>query len=99
MTSRSKRVLMCGGPANGTWRVVEHWEREIHVVVPPGPIRATEELEPSTPELPRAIYRIMPMNVLGHQMYVAVAIEEHYDDRAILRNLLQRDVAQHLGVW
>lgn len=96
----ARTVLMCGGPADGTWMVQPHMEREIRVIVrKPVRVVSPEELaaESILPEM--VLYRVMPVAILGHDLWVAVAVEQAYDDRAVLRAILQRDVAQHLGAY
>lgn len=90
---------MCGGPAHGTWRVLEPWEKTVDVLAPVQIRWTPEPVDPNSPALKRITYRIMPLVILGHELFVGVATDEAYDDCAILKAVLQRDVAQHLGVY
>lgn len=96
----SRTVLMCGGPADGTWMVQPEGAREIRVVVRK-PVRVVpqEEILAEGPLPEMVLYRVMPCMILGHELWVAVAVEEAYDDRAVMRAVLQRDVATQLGAF
>jgi hypothetical protein len=50
-------------------------------------------------ELTRVRYRITSVPVAGHELWIGVCEAEAYDDRAVLRAILQRDVAQYLGAY
>ncbi len=95
-----RTVLMCGGPADGTWMVQPFQEREIRVIVRK-PVRVVSQEEALAegvlPEM--VLYRVMPCMILGHELWVAVAVEEAYDDRVIMKAVLNRDVATQLGAY
>ncbi|GGR51534.1 hypothetical protein GCM10010282_50560 [Streptomyces roseolus] len=66
------RVLFCGGPADGQWRDVQPVRAggavvETEVVAPPTPL----EFANGTGTLTKVRYRIWPIILLGHHMYVA----------------------------
>lgn len=94
----SHEVICCGGPADGTWRVVEG--REFRVLVP-ALVNPRDEDLAGDPEYPlqEVIYRVTPVPILGRELWVAVAIAEAYDDQAVIRAIFQRDVAKHLGAY
>lgn len=97
MIMESKTVLMCGGPADGRWVVVEgRTETQRVMTLPRLDFSAPPEAETA---LTYVDYRIMPLSLLGHQMWIGVAVDEAYDDRAIMKAVLQRDVAAHLGAY
>jgi hypothetical protein len=91
----SREVLCCGGPLVGTWRVEQ--AHEFHVPVTPR-IVDWKNIDPEG-ILKTVIYRLVPCMILGHELWVAVAVDEAYDDRAVLRAILQRDVATYLGAY
>lgn len=90
----NREVICCGGPADGTWRVEQ--AREFRVLAP-----AKIDFRNTDPEYAgqEVIYRVTPCMILGHELWVAVAVDEVYDNRAVLRAILQRDVAKHLGAY
>ena len=95
----SRTVLMCGGPADGRWVAVEGDTRDWNCLVSK-PVRWTPGLEDTDIPLPKQVcYRIMPLSILGHDMWVGVAVDEAYDDRSIMKAVLNRDVAAHLGAY
>ena len=96
----AREVLMCGGPADGRWVTFEPDVRDWYVYET-SHMRVTVGV-PVDPEgpLPRKIrYRIQPCMILGHELWVGVAVDEAYDDLAVMKAILQRDVAQHLGAY
>lgn len=97
----ARTVLMCGGPADGRWVVVEHGARDWDAVrMPRGQERwIPGPIDPQGPMPERVRYRIQPIMILGHELWIGVAIDEAYDDRAVIRAILQRDVAAHLGAY
>lgn len=98
MIQKTNAVLLCGGPADGQWRVIEGNTLEIFVQEP---VRwATSVLDTVIPEPRRIEYRVVPVQVLSRRLLVGVVVDAAYlagDDSAILKAVLQRDVAQHLG--
>lgn len=102
MTTRSpgsRTVLMCGGPADGRWVTVESPGRDWECSTLPRVQWTPEVIDTNVPEPHRTLYRIMPLAILGHQMWVGVALDDAYDDRAIMKAVLNRDVAAHLGAY
>ena len=93
----SKIVLMCGGPADGRWVIVED-VRDWYCIIP-SRILVHDPLDPVSTMPERVRYRIQPTMILGHELWVGVAVDEAYDDRAIMKAILQRDVAERLGAY
>jgi hypothetical protein len=88
MTARN--VLMCGGPADGRWVAVQDASRDWECV--------TVDADGTTTHR----YSIVPIMIVSRKMYVGVVVDAAYlsnDDGAILRAVLQRDVAQYLGAY
>ncbi len=94
----SKTVLMCGGPADGWWVVVDDPSRDWEVQSLP---KIQWAGDPTTVSEPRRYrYKIYSQPLLGETMWVGVALSEDIDPmRVIMRAILQRDVAQHLGAY
>lgn len=95
----ARTVLMCGGPADGRWVVVEHGARRWEVITPSEPVRLNQGPSDSVTTANRVQYYLRPIMILGHELWVGVAVDEAYDDRAVIRAILQRDVAAHLGAY
>lgn len=97
----SKTVIMCGGPADGRWVVVPGGDRDWYAIKPfridLGSIH--DPVEPLGPVPERVRYNIRPIMILGHELWIGVAVDEAYDDRAVMRAIIQRDVAAHLGAY
>ncbi|MFE6222956.1 hypothetical protein [Streptomyces sp. NPDC057854] len=91
------RVLFCGGPADGQWRDVQPVRAggavvEVEVVAPPTPL----EFVNGTGTLAKVRYRLWPITLLGHHMYVAAPRGDHNESDSVLYGVLRRDVADHL---
>jgi hypothetical protein len=102
----TRTVLMCGGPADGRWVTVPPGVTYQDVLKPGHPpvrmISQEEALDRGLDiqeTLARVRYRIMPVPLMGHELWVGVCEDEAYDDRAVLRAIFQRDVAAHLGAY
>lgn len=97
----TKTVLMCGGPADGRWVAVEDHTRDWECVTADW----TGSDDPSVPVADGFTthrYNIVPIQVLSRKLWVGVIVDAAYlanDDRAILKAVLQRDVADHLGAF
>jgi hypothetical protein len=98
----SKGVLMCGGPANGRWVTVEDQTQTWEISVPDW----TESTDPTVPlaaTFHREKYNIVPVVILSRRMWVGVFVDDRYlaggGDEVILKAVLQRDVAEHLGAY
>lgn len=98
-----KMILMCGGPADGRWVAVEPLATYQDVIKPGHPpvqVVSTEQaLSQVQADLERVRYHIVPVKILTHDLWVGVCEDEAYDDRAVLRAILQRDVADRLGAY
>lgn len=92
----SKTILMCGGPAHGCWRVVEDGVWDIRVLVP-----AKLSFRDTDPEYAgqEVTYRVQVIPLFGHDLWLGIAVDEAYDNRSVMRAVLQRDVAQALGAY
>lgn len=99
---------MCGGPADGRWVAVPPGATYQDVMKPGRPpVRVVSQeqaldegiLGDVMADLERVRYRIVPVKVVGHELWIGVCEDEAYDDRAVLRAILQRDVADRLGAY
>lgn len=90
----SKKILMCGGPAHGCWRVVEDGVWDIRILAPASPLTADPEYAGQ-----EVAYRVQVIPLFGHDLWLGIAIDEAYDNRSVMRAVLQRDVAQALGAY
>lgn len=91
----SRKVLMVGGPADGTWRVFRG-AVFIHVEMPP--ITFVDD----SPEPVKHFYERERFFISGHELALAICLSEPWTtagrNRAVLRAILQRDVAAVMGV-
>lgn len=96
----SKTVLMCSGPADGRWVTVEDHVHAWEIAVPvwTGSLRPEDPLASGFTSHRYQIYR---EDLFGGTLWVGVPVDELYDGdrRVIMRAVLQRDVAQHLGAY
>jgi hypothetical protein len=90
------KVLFCGGPVNGQWREMDiprlghsQW---VEVVAPPTPL----DMRRGTGTLTKVKYRLWPISILGHHLWVAAVADDHNESDSVLYAILQRDVADHL---
>lgn len=90
------KVLFCGGPADGQWRDVDmdrhDRRRHYEVVAPPTPL----DMVRGTGTLRKFMYRIWPVQILGHALMVAAPEADHNESDSVLYAVLRRDVADHL---
>lgn len=96
-----RTILMCGGPADGRWIAVPPGQHTVDVAKPV-PVRAVSRkdiMADVVADLERVRYHVVPVQVVGHELWVGVCEDGAYDDRDVLRALLQRDVAAHLGAY
>jgi hypothetical protein len=92
---------MCGGPADGRWVVVQDGTRDWECLTANW-TGSTDPAVPAADSMTSHRYSIVPVHLMGRKMYAGVIVDAAYlsnDDSAILRTLLQRDVAQHLGAY
>ena len=96
---KTKRVLLCGGHLDGQWVDVPDSEH-VHRVLKPQPITFADPEAPPTLVLPVDEYRLEPLPIkirgAGGQFWVGAIGYGPERDEAILRGLLQRDVAHQL---
>ena len=78
---------------------VEDTSKDWEVVTMPRIVWASSPADTEIPVPKRVRYRIMPLVILGYDLWVGVAVDELYDDRAIMKTVLNRDVAAHLGAY
>lgn len=100
----SKTVLLCGGPADGRWVTVPNDQRSWNVATLPSAPRVAVVPEPdlSIPVPVVTTYRIFEENFVGRTLWVGVPTEAlHGMDWTVvvMKTVLQRDVAQHLGAY
>jgi len=90
----ARMVLMVGGPADGRWQMVQARTVEVTDLV--------GVAETSIPEPRRYLYHVDRMAMFGFHLDVAVCEREFMGstarNKAVLRALLQRDVAREMGV-
>jgi len=93
-------ALCVGGPADGQWKVVE--DRIFEVAETPKFTFSTDDTDSVIEPFTRHRYRVDVFSMLGFNVYVAVCERQFMDsaeqNRAVLRALLQRDVAAQMGV-
>ena len=90
-------VLFIGGPEDGRWRELRESERELLVPEIP-PMWLDRD---SIPAPIHHIYRVEQFYIVGQPLYVAFRPSDpdyHYRTQAVLRAVLQRDVATVMGV-
>jgi hypothetical protein len=94
----SKDVLMCGGPADGRWVVVDNPSRDWTCVTPDwtGSVDPAVPVADGTTTHRYVIYREV---IFGQILWVGVLYQEVDHRRPMMRTVLQRDVAQHLGAY
>jgi hypothetical protein len=95
----SEAVLMCGGPADGRWVVVEDSSKDWECVTMDRIQWAPNPIDTVIPEQVRTRYRIYKEEIFYEALWVGVPVGTPDDRRAIMRTVLQRDVAQHLGAY
>jgi hypothetical protein len=92
--SKAKTVLMVGGPADGRWMVADG---PMVIVVEPMSL----DWSTTTVDIKQVQYFVMPIAMFGFSLNVAVAERDfsssQEQNKAILRALLQRDVAEAMG--
>lgn len=92
--SKAKMVLMVGGPADGRWMVADG---PMVIVAEP----ASLDWSATIVDIKQIQYRVMPVSMFGFGLNIAVAEREfsssQEQNKAILRALLQRDVAEAMG--
>lgn len=99
---KTYRALCVGGPLNGKWH--EGNDRVFRTMEPPGPVDlmayATED--PMVPEIKFHTYEIVRLHMFGYNLWVAFDMDDTAvllnRDTAALRAILQRDVAQAMGL-
>lgn len=95
--SERKMTLLVGGPADGTWRVLDG---PAYIVVEPGKIDWKSE-SVALPDLKEVRYDADVIVVFGFKLDIAVAGREFRSsaerNKAIIRALFQRDVAEAMG--
>ena len=100
--AKARRVLLCGGYLDGRW--VDVPEGSYVYRVPPAPVRFTHVSEPEAdlhvPIDDFVEYLLRPFELrigeAGGRLWIGVCDWDFDRDRAVLRALLQRDVAQQL---
>jgi hypothetical protein len=100
MTTESKTVLLCGGPADGRWVVVPGDSREWNVVEidHPGPVRVADPLEIPDPVL--HTYRLYQEHLFTGTLWIGIRVTDARDyANVVMKAVLQRDVAAHLGAY
>jgi hypothetical protein len=100
VTRKATQVLMIGGPVDGKWMMAEG---PYIMVAEPSPLVWTDGPgDLSMPEFVQRRYYVETFAMLGFQLPVAICEREFIGgaerDRAVLRALLQRDVAAAMGV-
>lgn len=96
-----RTVLMCGGPADGRWVDVQPVTREWECVTANW-TGSTDPAVPAADSFTTHRYSIVPIVIVSRKMYVGCYVDRAYmanDDSVILRTVLQRDVAEHLGAY
>lgn len=92
----SNTILLCGGPADGQWRVVQDPSKDFEIMTQG---RINWQPDPAETEIPGVVkttYRIFRETIFGMGLWVAVPRDEDRPRLVIMRTVLQRDVAQHL---
>lgn len=97
----SKYTALCvGGPANDQWKTVE--DRTFLVAEMPKFTFSTENTDAVIEPLIQHMYHVDRMAMFGFGVWVAVCEKQFMGtterNKAILRALLQRDVAAQMGV-
>lgn len=100
----SVRVLCVGGPVDGEWKVVRDRyfvvaepERDFRLFPAPGKREEPQDIIPK-----RHMYTVDRLSMFGHTLDVAIHDESLREGKdrndMLLRAILQRDVAQAMGV-
>jgi hypothetical protein len=91
-------VLCVGGPLGGQWKLV--YERTFEAAEPPKIAFTTAMTDAVNEPFKRYRYDVEAIALFGSKMYVAVChgefIHSAEREKAIMRAVLQRDVANHL---
>jgi hypothetical protein len=97
---KPRTALMVGGPADGQWRTVE--APTVEVTELPRIEWKANVAETTTLEPKRHLYHVDRLAMFGFGVWVAVCEREFMGsterNKAVLRALLQRDVAREMGV-
>lgn len=92
-------VLCVGGPLDGQWRTVR--DRIFEAAEPPNFTFSTANTDAIIEPFIRHEYRVENLAMLGFASWVAVCERQYRSsaerDRAVLRAVLQRDVAAQMG--
>ena len=91
-----RQVLLCGGPADGRWTVVPDHQVIVEV------LKSAEiwwTPDPDVPDITKVRYWIDSCMILGHTLWVGVPDDEPVGWPVVMRTVLQRDVARHLGAY
>lgn len=98
---KPRHALMVGGPANGRWRMVDRATVEV-TDLPRIEWKANVAETASILEPKRYLYHVDRIVMFGFPVDVAVCKREFMGsterNKAVLRALLQRDVAAQMGV-
>jgi hypothetical protein len=93
-------ALCVGGPLDGQWRTVE--DRTFEVAELPKLTFSTENTDAVIEPFARHRYHVDSIAMFGFHTYVAVCEKQFMGsserNKAVLRALLQRDVAAQMGV-
>jgi hypothetical protein len=93
-------VLCVGGPLAGQWKVVN--ERTFEAAEPPKLTFSTEDTDTAIEPFVRHRYHVENFVMFGFATWVAVCERQFMGsterNKAIMRALLQRDVAAQMGV-
>lgn len=88
------KILCCGGSLDGEWREVGTGVREFRALKPQK-FNWGQDDKVET-EIEYEEYRIVPINILGFGMHVAMLWGMPDEGKAVLRALVQRDVFEQL---
>lgn len=100
---KTRRVLLCGGHMDGKWVDVPEGDRRVRALKPEaGPLRVVDPAELMRVPFPEVEeYQLEPLPIAirsagGGQLWVGACGYGRERDEAILRGILQRDVAEQL---
>lgn len=95
----SNTILLCGGPGNGRWVVVQDPNKD-YEILSQGRINWKPSVADTViPQPVRTKYRIFREEIFGHGLWVGIPVDEPDHRRVIMQAVLQRDVAQYLGAF
>jgi hypothetical protein len=98
VSAKPKSVLMVGGPADGKWMVTDD-----PIIFMAEPLTIDWKAEaPKAPLIKQVQYYVQTFAIFGFSVNVAVAerafLTSREQEKAVIKALMQRDVAAAMGV-